>query len=180
MKNALIFHGTDCKPEDFWYPWLATELNARGYKVSVPSYPDINHTDIGEFLPKVLAAHTINEETVLIGHSAGATLLLSILEKLDIVVPQALLVAGFCAQLEKGVVEPIIQEHYDWDAIKRHVKDIYFINSINDPWGCNDLQGRMMFDQLGGTQIIRNDGHFGSANIKQAYPAFRLLNQLIL
>jgi len=37
-----------------------------------------------------------------------------------------------------------------------------FINSVNDPWGCNDKQGRKMFDNLGGTLVVNNDGHMGS------------------
>ncbi|MFI5271216.1 MAG: alpha/beta hydrolase, partial [Candidatus Saccharimonadales bacterium] len=57
--------------------------------------------------------------------------------------------------------------------------DIIFINSIDDPWGCDDKQGRILFDKLGGTQIIRNDGHFGSGTYKQPYPTFDLLNRLI-
>ena len=36
----------------------------------------------------------------------------------------------------------------------------------------------MMFDHLGGTLIIRDEGHFGSAD--QNYPTFELLDRLIL
>ena len=36
-----------------------------------------------------------------------------------------------------------------------------------------------MFDKLGGTQIIRNDGHFGSTTYDQSYKEFALLNELI-
>ncbi len=39
MKNVIIFHGTDCKPEDFWYSWLKNELEKAGYTVEVPYYP---------------------------------------------------------------------------------------------------------------------------------------------
>ena len=34
-----------------------------------------------------------------------------------------------------------------------------------------------MFERLGGTQIIRDEGHFGDYN--QPYPTFGLLNKLI-
>jgi hypothetical protein len=34
-----------------------------------------------------------------------------------------------------------------------------------------------MFDLLGGTQIIRHDGHFGDHD--QPYPTFELLDKLI-
>lgn len=179
MKKAIIFHGTGETPESFWYPWLAEQLRRRGYEVEVPSYPDINHTHISDFLPKVLNDHSPDEDTVLIGHSAGGPLLLSILENIDVTVPQAILVAGYSMCLEGEHSDPVLQESYDWKKIKQHVKDIYFVNSTNDPWGCDDKQGRIMFDHLGGTQIIRNEGHFGSAKYNQPYKTFELLDRLI-
>jgi len=178
-KKAIILHGTDENPDRYWYPWLAQQLRDRGYEVEVPSYPDINHAHISEFLPKVLKAHTFDEETVLIGHSAGGPLVLSILENIDVVVLQAVLVAGYSMRFENEERDPVLQDQYDWQKIKRNVKDIYFVNSINDPWGCDDKQGRIMFDHLGGTQIIRDEGHFGSGTYNQPYPTFDLLNRLI-
>lgn len=75
--------------------------------------------------------------------------------------------------------DPVLQDSYDWKKIKANVKDIIFINSVNDPWGCDAAQGRFMFDNLGGTQIVRNDGHFGSTTYNQPYPEFPLLKKLI-
>jgi hypothetical protein len=57
------------------------------------------------------------------------------------------------------------------------VRDIYFINSHNDPYGCDEHQGRAMFERLGGTQIVRDDGHFGDYD--QPYETFELLDRLI-
>jgi hypothetical protein len=51
------------------------------------------------------------------------------------------------------------------------------VNSVIDPYGCDAAQGRAMFDRLGGTQIIRDDGHFGDYD--QHYPTFELLDRLI-
>ena len=55
--------------------------------------------------------------------------------------------------------------------------DLYFINSVHDAYGCDDTQGRFMFERLGGTQIIRDDGHFGGHG--QSYETFELLDRLI-
>jgi predicted alpha/beta hydrolase family esterase len=178
MKKAIIFHGTDEDRSSYWYGWLGKQLESRGYIVEIPAYPAINHESIVTFLPKVLSAHSFDSQTILIGHSAGGPLLLSILENIDTVISQAILVAGYSTQLPDGD-DPVLQETYNWAKIRSHVTDILFINSVNDPWGCNDKQGRIMFDQLGGTQIIRNEGHFGSATNGQNYPTFDLLNKLI-
>lgn len=179
MKKAIIFHGTDCKPTDYWYPWLGKQLEARGFSVEIPSYPDINHEPIETFLPKMLKNHSFDKETVIIGHSAGGPLLLSILENVEAVLPQAILVAGYSYRIEGEEKDPVLQDSYDWDKIKQHAKDFVFINSVNDPWGCDDKQGRFMFEKLGGTQIVRNDGHFGSTTYNQPYSEFPLLANVV-
>lgn len=176
QRRAILFHGTGAHPGVVWLPWLSKRLAGRGYAVEAPHYPDLNVEPVASFLPKVLASHTFDENTVLVGHSGGAALLLALLEHIDATVDQAVLVAGYCTQ-PNDEAEPVLQEDYDWAAIRSSVRDVYFINSRNDPYGCNDQQGRTMFNQLGGTQIIRDEGHFG--DIGQAFESFDLLDRLI-
>ena len=176
MQNAIIFHGTGGNPEVCWYPWLGRQLAGRGYDVAIPHYPGLNVEPVDSFLPKVLADHDFNERTVLVGHSGGAALLLAVLEHIDVTVAQAVLVAGYCTR-PNTEDEPVLQGDYDWAAIKSHARELYFVNSTHDPYGCDDRQGRAMFDRLGGTQIIRDGGHFGDYD--QPYPEFPLLDRLI-
>jgi predicted alpha/beta hydrolase family esterase len=159
-RKAIIFHGTNANPDVAWLPWLRERLTGRGYSVEVPHY----------------SGHTFDADTVLVGHSGGAALLLALLEHLDVTVPQAILVAGYSTQPNTSD-EPVLQASYDWAAIKAHVRDLYFINSVADPYGCDDKQGRAMFDRLGGTQIVRDDGHFGDYG--QPFDTFDLLDKLI-
>jgi predicted alpha/beta hydrolase family esterase len=175
-RNAIIFHGTGANPDVVWLPWLRDRLEERGYRVETPHYRDLNVEPIASFLPTVLASHTFDGETVLVGHSGGAALLLAILQHIEATVAQAILVAGYCTQ-PNASAEPVLQDAYDWKAIKAHVNDIYFMNSRNDPYGCDERQGRTMFERLGGTLIIRDDGHFGDHN--QPFLTFDLLNKLI-
>ena len=176
QRRAIIFHGTGAHPDVVWLPWLRERLTARGFAVEVPHYPGLNVEPIASFLPTVLADHTFDANTVLVGHSGGAALLLAVLEHIDVRVDQAVLVAGYCTR-PNDEDEPVLQDSYDWAAIRASVGDLYFINSRDDPYGCDDEQGRAMFDQLGGTQIIRDDGHFG--DVDQAYESFELLDRLI-
>lgn len=180
MKNAIIFHGTDDNPDSYWYGWLKQQLEDAGYKVSAPYYPEINHEPIETFLPKVLADHSFDSETVLVGHSAGGPLILSILQAIDQPVAQAILVAGYSEHPYDQMEDPILQKSYEWAKIKSNAKEIIYINSVVDPWSCNAAEGRKMFDKTGGTQIIRNEGHFGSGKWNQPYPTFPLLTALIL
>jgi uncharacterized protein len=175
-KKAIIFHGTGGSPDIIWFPWLDKQLTARGYSVQRPSYPDVNVEPIATFLPKVLSAHDFDQDTVLVGHSGGAALLLAVLEHLQTPVAQSILVAGYSTRPNESE-EPVLQQSYDWDRIAANAGDIYFINSAVDPYGCDAGQGRYLFDRLGGTQIIRNDGHFGDWN--QPYDSFPLVDRLI-
>ena len=176
QRRAILFHGTGANPDVVWLPWLRDRLLARGYAVEVPHYPGLNVEPIATFLPEVLANHTFDDGTVLVGHSGGAALLLAVLEHLDVMVDQAFLVAGYCTP-PNTEDEPVLQAGYDWAAIRASVRDPYFINSRNDPYGCDDGQGRAMLERLGGTQIVRDDGHFG--DVDQPYDSFELLDRLI-
>lgn len=180
--KVIIFHGTDCQPDSefYWYSWLKEQLEVRGHKVEALYYPDINHEAITTFLPKVLKNHTFDPDTVLVGHSAGSPLILSILESLDSPVRLGVLVAGYSMWTPGEDKDPVLQESYDWSKIKANAKDFVFINSVDDPWGCDDKQGRILFDNLGGTQIIRNDGHFGSEGKNLPYVEFPLLRDIVL
>jgi uncharacterized protein len=175
-RKAILFHGTSAHPDVVWLPWLRKRLTERGYAVEAPHYASLNVEPIATFLPRVLANHSFDANTVLVGHSGGAALLLAILEHIDTTVDQAILVAGYCTS-PNNQDEPVLQDSYDWAAIRANVRDLYFINSREDPYGCDDKQGRAMFDRLGGTQIVRDDGHFG--DIDQPYESFELLDRLI-
>jgi predicted alpha/beta hydrolase family esterase len=180
MKNVIIFHGTDDNPGRYWYGWLGKELEKAGYKVTIPHNPEINKEPIATFLPKALKSHVFNQDTILIGHSAGCPLILSILEHIDVRIAKAVLVAGYSEHPDEQMEDPILQKAYQWDKIKITVKETIFINSVNDPWGCDDKQGRIMFNHLGGVQVILNEGHFGSMPKGQVYDKFPLLRTLVL
>src|SRR4051794_12345964 len=110
-RQAIIFHGTNGTPDVVWLPWLRAQLTKRGYTVAAPHYPTLNVEPIDTFLPKVLADHTFDPGTVLIGHSGGAALLLAVLQHIDTTVAQAILVAGYATQPNTDD-EPVLQDSY--------------------------------------------------------------------
>ncbi len=163
MKNVVILHGTGETDQSFWFPYIKTGLVKRGYQVSIPLLPDADQPALQKWLPVALN-ETYTEETILLGHSAGCPLQLSVLENINVQIKQAILVSGYARPIgKKPKPEPILQEKYNWDKIKNNVKEIIFINSDNDPWGCTDVEGRYMLDNIGGTLIIpKGEGHMGS------------------
>lgn len=178
MKNAKLFHGTGCSPNSYWFPYLKRELEKRRYTVYVPQFPNPDKPLVKTWLPVALKQGAYDADTVIVGHSAGTGLALSLLERINTQVRLVILVAGFARA--NGRVEPILQKSYDWKKIKKHAKKFIFINSDNDPWGADDNEGRYLFDHLGGTQIIKHgEGHMGSDTFRQPYKEFPLLVKLI-
>jgi len=179
-KNANLFHGTGCTSDSYWFPYLKRELERESYKVWTPDLPNTDEADIKKWLPVALKG-TYTPQTVIVGHSAGSPLILSVLERIHTLIYKAVLVAGYAKQRE-GSEKPdaILQTTYNWKKIRKNVKEIFFVNSDNDPWKCDDKQGRYMFDRLGGIQIIlHGEGHMGSDAFKQPYKKFPLLVKLI-
>ena len=182
MKNVIIFHGSGETSQSFWYPYIKRELEARGYVVAIPHLPDSEiDPDLKKCLPVVLAQN-YRKDTILIGHSSGCPLILSVLENIDIKIKLAILVAGFSTALpgDDGV-NPILQESYNWPKIANHVEDMIFINSDNDPWGCDDKQGKQMLENLGKGRLIlkKGEGHMGSDRFNQPYKEFPELLTLV-
>ncbi|MBP6943050.1 MAG: alpha/beta hydrolase [Candidatus Buchananbacteria bacterium] len=176
--NAIILHGTGSFNTDYWFPDLKEKLEAKGFQVWLPQLPEADVPNLDDWVSFVLKNGTFNSETVLIGHSAGAQLILSILENIDVQIKQSILVSGYAQSLRQNKTSEE-KPKLDWQKIKSHSQDFVFINSDNDPWGCDDVQGRIMFDHLGGMQIIKHDGHMGSTTYKQPYKEFPLLIRLV-
>lgn len=165
----------------YWFPYLKRELIKQGFDVLVPRLPDPDIPILEKWLPVALRQGIYDKDTVIVGHSAGGPLLLSILEHIDVQIAKTILVAGYGRQRPgKKEKDTMIQQQYDWKKIRANTKGLYFINAVNDPWGCNDIEGRYMFDRLGGVLIINNDGHMGSDSFNQPYREFPLLLKLIV
>ncbi len=178
-KNAIGFHGTAETPLSFWLPYIKTELEKKEYRVSIPQLPDAEHPQLDKWLPTALR-ETYTSDTVIFGRSAGCPLVLSILEQIPVQVKLVVLVAGYITPLHSSEVNDVLSHTYHWKQIREHAKQFMFINSDNDPWGCTDLQGRMMMENLGGTLVVpKGEGHMGSDTYHQPYAEFPLLLKLI-
>lgn len=180
MKNTIIIQGAGESQDSFWLPYMKDGLKKRGYQVWLPQLPDIDNPDIKILLPFVLKNGLYTEETIIIGHSAGCPLVLAVLQHINVKIKQAILVAGYWRELPPPGANKALLERFDFPKIKSHVQDIVFIHSDNDPWGCDDKQGKEMLDRIGGTLIIKHgEGHMGSSLYNQPYTQFPLLLTLI-
>ncbi len=179
MKNAIILHGTGDSPDLFWFPYIKEKLEEKGFEVWLPQLPNAKKPNLKDWITFVLENGKFSNETVLIGHSAGAQLILSILENSNIKIQKAILVSGYAKPLPKTENDQKNQDDFNWEKIKGKADEFILINSYNDPWECTDTQGKIMADNLHGKLIIMHDGHVGSQKYNQSYKEFPLLATLI-
>jgi predicted alpha/beta hydrolase family esterase len=187
MKNALILHGAGNDDTGNWFPWLKSELERKGYKVWTPDLPNADVPDKEKWLNTVFSNKewVFDTESVIIGHSAGATLILRILEKLSekVKINKAILVAG---PVNMGTMpqyfiykKSLLGEPFNWAKIKESCSKFYLIYSDKDPYDCGIDQGKIIQEHTGGELLPRNgQGHF---NLEKGleYKQFPLLLELI-
>lgn len=186
MKNALILHGAGNNSQGNWFPWLKGELEMRGYHTWTPDLPDSNVPMREKWLGTIFNdAWQFNEESIIIGHSAGATCILRILEQLpdSVKINKAILVGGV---VELGTIpdffpykRDMVTLPFNWEKIKQSANEFIFIASDNDPYQCGIDQARTMASQLGGKVILKEgQGHF-NLEVGPQYKQFPLLLSLI-
>lgn len=168
-KRVLILHGAGNNSQGNWFPWLKEQLEMKGYKVWVPDLPDSDTPVLKDWLDIIFSNKEweFNEESIIVGHSSGATLILRILENLPegIRIKKAILVAGF---IDKGKYpqffqykENLLKTSFNWDKIKTSCANFVFIASDNDPYDCGRRNAEVMQNNLGGELVImRDEGHF--------------------
>lgn len=187
MKNALILHGAGNNSQGNWFPWLKAELEEKGYKVWVPDLPNAAVPMQKDWLETVFSNKEwkFTNESIIIGHSAGSTLILRILERLpeDTKIHKAILVAG---PVQVGTIpehapykKDLTKDPFNWEKIKQSADKFFFINSDNDPYECGQEQGKIMQEHLGGELIIKQgQGHF-NLEVDPPYNTFPFLLTLI-
>ena len=181
MKNAILLHGFNCTPDYFWFGWLRQELEGQGFTVTAPQLPNAENPNLEVWTAFALENLSFDADSIIISHSAGCPLTLSILNRLNHPVRRAILVAGFIRLDGMEDDNVMLLKEPDWDKIKNNGRDFFFFNTDNDPWGCDHKQGEGLREKLGGTLIVQTgEGHFGSNKFKQAYPTFPLLKQICL
>lgn len=139
-KHFLLIHGTGGSPLEAFYPWLKRELENRGHKVEAPWFP----TPVLQTLPnwlKVARKHyaSFDEDLVIVGRSAGAAFIPSLLEdaKPKKPVKAAFLVAGFCSPLNlpafNNVLKTFVKKKFNWPLVRKSSGKFFVYNSRDDP-----------------------------------------------
>lgn len=137
MKTAIILHGTLGAPQGNWFQWLKKELESRGLTVWLPELPQADQPSLhlwSKFIQKE-CPFTINEDTLIVGHSSGAILGLIIAQKNMESIGGIVGVSVFHDNsLEWEPNSKLFDVHFEWDAIRATTKRLLFVHSDNDPY----------------------------------------------
>ena len=168
MTNVFIFHGTGGYPEENWFPWLKRKLEELNCKVIVPKFPTPKSQTLENWF-KIFGNFKkyYNEDTILVGHSLGGAFLLRVLEKENIKIKAAFIVAAPVGVLpiknydsDKMFLENF---EFDWKKIKSHCRQFFIFHSDNDPY-VSLGNGEKLSKELNTKLIlIPNAGHFNSS-----------------
>ncbi len=144
QKRAFLIHGWGGRPDGGFRPWLKKELESHGYHVEALAMPDSDTPVIGKWVPYLGAnIPTPDENTVLVGHSLGATALVMYLEKLpeNVRIGKVILVAGAFNKItghdtpeQQKLAKPWLETPINYEKISRSAKSITAFFSNNDPW----------------------------------------------
>jgi predicted alpha/beta hydrolase family esterase len=160
-KNALILHGTDATPQDNWFPWLKSHLEAEGYRVWVPQLPGADQPNAKHYTEFLLANPDwdFNDQSIIIGHSSGSIEILALLQALPETtrIKLAVLVGSFTHKLaekpEWHKLKGLFEQPFDFSAIKSHAEKLIFVHSDNDPH-CPLEQAKYLADQTDSQLVV--------------------------
>ncbi|GIW60794.1 MAG: hypothetical protein KatS3mg087_1860 [Patescibacteria group bacterium] len=187
MKRAALLHGTDVNPDELWFPWLKSQLEERGYSVYAPVLPS-NHTPNRHVYNDFLRNSGWDfEDNIIIGHSSGATTLLSLLlEEWFPKTKAAVLVGTFLNERLLKKASPdwydpsqftdLFADSYDPERIKNKAKKFVFVHSDDDPY-CDIADAQTLCNEVHGTLItIPGGGHLALSSGVTELP--QIVNQL--
>lgn len=182
MKMILL-HGTDGDENSNWIPWLKMQLEKRGHEVFAPSLPDSAYPNGEKWVNYILenVPFDFDEETVVVGHSAGAALIPMLLQKLPegAKVRKAILVSGFHDTLGWDKLKDLQNIVVDYDRVQQKANEIVLLHSDNDPY-VELAQAEWLAEKLNGElRVIKGQGHF-NLGTSPKYKEFPKLLAVIL
>lgn len=163
MKRAFIVHCWDGYPDYCWYPYVKKELQAKGFEVVVPAFPEPDAPKQLLWVPYLAEQIGVpDKDTYLIGHSVGCITILRYLESLQEgqQIGGAVMVAGFADDLGFAELKNFFLAPIDFEKIKKRCQKFVGIYSDNDPFV--PLENAGIYEQkLGAKKIIKHAmGHF--------------------
>ncbi len=113
MKKVFIIHGYGGLPNGGWFPWLSRELAKKEIATISLLMPDTHNPSLVQWMKKINEeSKQFDADTILLGHSLGATATLRFLESIPsgTMIGGVVLVSGCISSLQKEKKESIFRK----------------------------------------------------------------------
>ncbi|MBP9758864.1 alpha/beta hydrolase [Candidatus Dojkabacteria bacterium] len=163
-KKCIIIHGCPSDSEDqfynkHWIPWTKEQLIAKGIETETPIMPSPWEPDYTKFKAE-LEKLTVDENTILVGHSCGCAFLVRWLGETKTKISKLILVAPWKVADKR---DRFREEFYTYDidkSISSRVSKIVMFTSDNEEQEGKDSL-KLFHAALGGEIVeLKGRGHY--------------------
>ena len=176
MKSAIILHGMPSKEEYYdissktqssshWLPWIQKQLIVSGILAQTPELPHPYEPKYEDWLD-VFKQLTLNEETMLVGHSCGAGFLIRYLSENSVHVGKVALVAPFLDKKYSDATALFFEFIVDKDFVSK-TKEVKVFYSTDDEQDILESV-KLLKEQVKDIRYVEftNKGHFTYGTMK--------------
>lgn len=176
MKNVLLIHGFNGKPQIFYY--FKKELEKQNYNVILPDFPIRDEITVEEYFTVFDKYQSyFNKDLIVVAHSIGNPMFIKYISKNKLIIGQYISLAGFSKDyynegkdvLNEKVKLAILTKKEKNDAKKLILKR-HSIYSDNDHIVPFELLEEFCQDIDSETILIKNIGHMGKKSGLEELP----------
>jgi predicted alpha/beta hydrolase family esterase len=174
MKTAIVIHGMPSKTQwetpgykiasRHWFPWIKSKLEEKGFEVFLPEMPEPYAPDYDKWAAE-FEKLPLQEDTVLVGHSAGAGFLVRWLSENKFRVGKVALVAPWLDP-SHSLPSRMFEFEIDNSLVERTAGVTAFISSDDEA----DIQIslELLKSKLQGLEVkqFTDKGHFTIGDMK--------------
>lgn len=183
-SHAVIVHGLNGSSAENWFPWLKVKLQALGYNVWVPDMPHADHPVGSEWVTYLLESGWDFNDTLLVGHSAGAVTALLLAQALpkNVRLHGMVMVSAFEPMQPGDELYPKLTDLHDqpfnFAKIKAASNTRIFIHSDNDPY-CPLKGAKNLATATNSELVVIADGRHFSTEDSPSYSKFPRLLKIL-
>lgn len=174
MADIVILHGTLGSPNGNWFPWLRHECTALGHQLYVPEFPTPEGQNVEQWCAALRdQAPVFGPDTVIIGHSIGATFLLHILATLQTSLKASIFIAPVMDLIGNPEYDRLnasfIALQWDWQDLRQKLGQAMIMHGDDDPY-VPLIQAQILGQGLAvPVEIVKQGGHL---NAESGYTTF--------
>ncbi len=174
--KAVILHGSIGHPFENWFPWLGKKLTEEiGWQVRVPQLPTPEGQNRDNWLHELeeQVGSFIDKNTVIIGHSGGALLLLNYLHETKQPIRGSVFTSTPFGKSKipefADLDKTFLNIDFNWSKIKKNAGHVVFFHGDDDPFSPL-LHAERLAEKLNvEVNIVKAGGHLNS---KAGYDKF--------